>query len=560
MNSKLVVVCLLYVCSLLVTGHTLAAHLPLELNQQWYACSAEKYSLGHVTATELCTKVKVPGNWEEQGYPNYDGYMALQTHFTLFPDDIGLVAGIYMEQIRDADKLFLNGHLIGSSGEFLPHFKKATLYSRLYQIRAEHLAADGNNQLTIWVYNNARNGGVHGAPPVIDDYFKLQEDQQARNYEMLIFITILMVFTIVHSVYFIFHTRAMENLYYALFTGSWSLYLLSYSELILMTGLDINIIFRTNVALFYVIFVTFPLFIYSFFGKPIPTIARYGFIYVTLNIPFVMIVPNLDWIYVSLELIETIVLLLTLPPLLYTMYQAIKEKLEYSKILALVVAFYLIVGVIDIYLDYTQGSPKILKRLMGPYALLILSVTVSAILSHKHWKYYKWATFDQLTGLLQRTPFIERLTQEIYRSKRNNLRLLIIMFDLDNFKMVNDCYGHYTGDKVLQKVAEVLQSDLRLFDNVARFGGDEFCISALLDIETNPCNFVERLHKSIESIELKVKEDTVRAQATFGVVEYNSILGNDPEQLLTLADDQLITAKANRKGTVLWFQEPVVTS
>ncbi|GIX42409.1 MAG: hypothetical protein KatS3mg129_2142 [Leptospiraceae bacterium] len=86
------------------------------------------------------------------------------------------------------------------------------------------------------------------------------------------------------------------------------------------------------------------------------------------------------------------------------------------------------------------------------------------------------AHYDELTELPNRRYFNEVLKKEIYQSKRNSTRFALIFIDLDNFKKINDNYGHLIGDKVLQFFAYQLQQSLRKTDSIFRYAGDEFCI------------------------------------------------------------------------------------
>lgn len=84
------------------------------------------------------------------------------------------------------------------------------------------------------------------------------------------------------------------------------------------------------------------------------------------------------------------------------------------------------------------------------------------------------AWHDSLTGLLNRAAFEQRVNEEVARGLRHGRELTLVMFDVDEFKTINDSFGHQTGDKVLVCVAKALQSSFRLSDPVFRYGGDEF--------------------------------------------------------------------------------------
>ncbi|MGC9188016.1 MAG: GGDEF domain-containing protein [Sulfurihydrogenibium sp.] len=114
-------------------------------------------------------------------------------------------------------------------------------------------------------------------------------------------------------------------------------------------------------------------------------------------------------------------------------------------------------------------------------------------------KTYQMAITDSLTGLYNRYFFIDRLYYEIERSIRENLEFYLIMFDLDNFKPINDKYGHLKGDETLKKVAEILKSNFRSYDTVARLGGDEFIVLASIE-KDNIQQRLENIRHEIEKI------------------------------------------------------------
>lgn len=86
------------------------------------------------------------------------------------------------------------------------------------------------------------------------------------------------------------------------------------------------------------------------------------------------------------------------------------------------------------------------------------------------------AALDPLTGCLNHGAMHERLAEEIARARRQSTPLTLVILDLDDFKRVNDTYGHPTGDELLRHVAEALRGEYRSFDQIARYGGDEFVV------------------------------------------------------------------------------------
>ena len=158
------------------------------------------------------------------------------------------------------------------------------------------------------------------------------------------------------------------------------------------------------------------------------------------------------------------------------------------------------------------------------------------------------ARYDALTGLLNRTALLERLDQILARSRRTGRMVAIGVLDLDDFKPVNDGWGHAAGDAVLVTLGQRLLTSLRETDFAARIGGDEFAI-VLTDLAGRgdlPA-ILDRLHAAITAPYTLPGDEVVRVDASFGITLYRED-DADPETLLRHADAALYESKA-RKGT-----------
>jgi diguanylate cyclase (GGDEF)-like protein len=149
---------------------------------------------------------------------------------------------------------------------------------------------------------------------------------------------------------------------------------------------------------------------------------------------------------------------------------------------------------------------------------------------------------DQLTGLPNRALLRDRLEHALAQAKRHSKALSLLFIDLDDFKTVNDSHGHDIGDKVLQAVAERLQSVVRAEDTVARHGGDEF-VCVVLDVEENHVeNIARKIRDAIASTcEIEGVQFTVKASIGIAVHPKD---GHTPEELLKSADKAMYYAKA----------------
>ena len=157
------------------------------------------------------------------------------------------------------------------------------------------------------------------------------------------------------------------------------------------------------------------------------------------------------------------------------------------------------------------------------------------------------ALTDSLTGLPNARYMHLRFEEEAARARRNGRRFQVIMLDLDNFKQVNDTFGHKTGDKMLREVAQLLQAQLREYDFLARYAGDEF-VAIVQDLLPQQIEELrERIETTISKFSLHVRADR-RAQVgiSVGAATYG-IDGETLDHLLIAADQAMYTAKSQHR-------------
>jgi diguanylate cyclase (GGDEF)-like protein/PAS domain S-box-containing protein len=161
------------------------------------------------------------------------------------------------------------------------------------------------------------------------------------------------------------------------------------------------------------------------------------------------------------------------------------------------------------------------------------------------------ALHDSLTELPNRTLFNDRLALALGRSERDSSTVALILLDLDNFKLVNDSYGHGVGDEVLVAVAERLDRELRRSDSVMRLGGDEFAVIAEdVKSESELVSLASRI-LSLVAEPLAVDDRVGQITASLGIAL--SKPGDEPASLLRDADIAMYQAKAERPGRFRFY-------
>jgi len=170
------------------------------------------------------------------------------------------------------------------------------------------------------------------------------------------------------------------------------------------------------------------------------------------------------------------------------------------------------------------------------------------------------AVTDELTGLFNRRRFQEVMVTEVERSKRFGQSMGLVLLDLDDFKTVNDTYGHQQGDLVLREVARVLRDRSREIDEPARYGGEELAVVLPgTDLE-GAYNLAERVRAGIEELALPLLEGegVLRVTASFGVATLPGS-ADDTRGLVAAADEALYRAKrAGKNRTVRAERSPQV--
>jgi diguanylate cyclase len=156
------------------------------------------------------------------------------------------------------------------------------------------------------------------------------------------------------------------------------------------------------------------------------------------------------------------------------------------------------------------------------------------------------ARHDPLTGVANRKSFDERFTLEIARRAQGGKPFVMLLWDIDNFKVINDSYGHRAGDRVLQSVAGCFTAALRATDFVARIGGEEFAVLLTGLGLADAVNVANQVRTAVERLRFHFRGIPVRVTASCGITELND--GDSSEAAFDRADAALYRAKHGGKN------------
>ncbi len=157
------------------------------------------------------------------------------------------------------------------------------------------------------------------------------------------------------------------------------------------------------------------------------------------------------------------------------------------------------------------------------------------------------ATHDQLTDALNRRSLEEKGTMFCSLFQRTGKTLSVMLLDIDYFKVVNDTYGHQTGDLVLKRLSEMVNATIRSADCFARYGGEEFCILLPSTSELEALALAERIRNAYAALVFEVNGQSFQSTLSIGVADSKST-GLQFDKLITAADKSLYYAKQHGRN------------
>ncbi|MGH9675134.1 MAG: GGDEF domain-containing protein, partial [Bryobacteraceae bacterium] len=203
----------------------------------------------------------------------------------------------------------------------------------------------------------------------------------------------------------------------------------------------------------------------------------------------------------------------------------------------------------DDYLTKPFDNNELRVRLGPARRILELQSALLATQSALH----EQATRDSLTGLWNRRAILEMLDRELSRAMRDHDSLGVVLGDLDHFKSINDCYGHIAGDTTLREVAGQLQSCVRHYDAVGRYGGEEFLIVLPGCDMASSEQTAARMRAGVQRIPASLFGVGREITVSFGVTSLEAGASRKPdlESMIRTADQAMYRAKEQGRNRVV---------
>ena len=164
------------------------------------------------------------------------------------------------------------------------------------------------------------------------------------------------------------------------------------------------------------------------------------------------------------------------------------------------------------------------------------------------------ANRDFLTGLYNRRYFFKHIQEYIQKAQEEYMGLYVAMLDIDDFKKINDTYGHDDGDKAIVGLSEILRTNTNQQDIVARFGGEEFCVAVIAENDSIAFDIFERIRRNTETFSFRSHNgESVSFTVSIGVTKFEE--GDDINDTINQADMNLYEAKRNGKNQVVFKKD-----
>ena len=205
---------------------------------------------------------------------------------------------------------------------------------------------------------------------------------------------------------------------------------------------------------------------------------------------------------------------------------------------------FIFVGITSEYEQKLERLKKFLREVYTPLCLLFENAL-------EHEKSLMYAKVDPLTGVFNRGEGVKRLKIMFRKAEDSGHNLCILVIDIDNFKKINDTYGHDVGDIVLKEVAKTIKNSVRDNDLVMRWGGEEFLVAVPNLPPDKVYDVAERIRRNIANLKIKLANVEIHPTVSIGVACTDTEKTYSPDELFKRADERLYQAKKSGKNKVV---------
>jgi diguanylate cyclase (GGDEF)-like protein len=202
---------------------------------------------------------------------------------------------------------------------------------------------------------------------------------------------------------------------------------------------------------------------------------------------------------------------------------------------------------------FTEREKKLCTAVANASANALYNAFLYDNLAKEKRNLERLAITDYLTGIYNVRYFYNRLDEEFSRAERHRIPLCGMMFDIDNFKKINDAYGHRVGDMILREFAQLVRDHTRKSDIFARYGGEEFIMLLPQTSLAGSLSEAERLSKIIRKHQFYALKDSEKITVSIGIACSSDTRIKNPDNLITFADDALFTAKKKGRDQIAVF-------
>lgn len=201
--------------------------------------------------------------------------------------------------------------------------------------------------------------------------------------------------------------------------------------------------------------------------------------------------------------------------------------------------------------EFSENELKLCQVIIDGATVALKNAQMFNMMREEKQLLEKMVITDDLTRLYNHRYFVRRLGEEFKRAKRYNGSLSCLMIDLDNFKRINDTYGHQAGDKVLKDVAKVLKKCVRETDVIARYGGEEFSVILPHSVREDALRLAERIRFAVRNFRFDGIKEKEMITVSIGVATFPHPEISDIDGLVRKADKAMYKAKEGGKDQVV---------